>query len=400
MANIQTNPRHIMPRRFFLKLFSVSLIGGYLSACTHKKFFNPDEDILLSGGNFSKANELQNAIIAINLTQKEKRVIETPFLAHSIQINPNNKYSIFCFEKNGRNACEIDLQTQRIIRSLQSEHNQLFSGHASFSSDGKKLYCVEINNKNHQGSISIRHTETFEVIQQLPTLGLSPHDCQLTKENIFTVSNTGKSASGFHQPSLVSIALNTGKLLERIKLESDGTKQDDTNRADLNCGHFVITENKDLVIASAPINSAANTTGKNLYGGVSIRKHNESVSTMSKPEVVIKRMTGEALSIEINQQHSIAAISHPEANLLTFWSIKDKKIVKAFAIENPRGLSQSLDKKDFIVSYGNKPAMANISISDLSPQADSIVQPTHASGEHIINWSKTLREIMPKRVYD
>jgi len=43
--------------------------------------------------------------------------------------------------------------------------------------------------------------------------------------------------------------------------------------------------------------------------------------------------------------------------------------------------------------------MAYISISDLSPQADSIVQPTLASGEHIINWSKTLREIMPTRVY-
>jgi hypothetical protein len=44
--------------------------------------------------------------------------------------------------------------------------------------------------------------------------------------------------------------------------------------------------------------------------------------------------------------------------------------------------------------------MAKVSTSDLMPQADSIVQPTLASGEHLINWSSTLREIMPKRVYD
>ena len=121
---------------------------------------------------------------------------------------------------------------------------------------------------------------------------------------------------------------------------------------------------------------------------------------MKEPEVVIKRMTGEALSIEINQQQSIAAITHPAANLLTFWSIKDKKIIKAFGFENPRGLSQTLDKKYFIVSYGEQPAMAKISTNDLEPQADSIVRPTLASGEHIINWSKTIREIMPARIYD
>ena len=391
MANDHSNPRHPMPRRFFLKFFSVSLIAGHLSACTHKKFFNPDEDILLSGGSFTDDNTTQNALVIINLTQKEKKLIETPFLPHDILIDPNNKYRVFCFEKNGSRACEIDLQTQTVKRTFHSAENRTFSGHAVFSHDGKIIYCVESELNSKQGSISIRDSKTLEIIKQLPTLGLSPHDCQLSKDNVLTVSNTGKSESGFHQPSLVSINLNTEKLVERVKLENDGLYQNG-----LNCGHFKITENNDLVIASAPTESK-NT---DLSGGVSIRKQNESISTMTEPDAVIKRMTGEALSIEINQQQTIAVITHPQANLLTFWSIKDKKIIKAYGFENPRGLSQTLDKKDFIVSYGNKPAMAKISTIDLSPQADSIVQPTLASGEHIINWSETLREIMPKRIYD
>ena len=208
---------------------------------------------------------------------------------------------------------------------------------------------------------------------------------------MLVISNTGKSKTGFHQPSLVYIDLNTEKLIERIKLENSGFYQNG-----LNCGHFKISDNNDLIIASAPTDSH-NT---DLSGGVSIRKQNERVSTMTEPEVVFKRMTGEALGIEINQQQTIAAITHPQANLLTFWSIKDKKIIKAYSFENPRGISQTVDNKDFIVSYGTKPAMAKISTGDLSPQTDSIVQPTHASGEHLINWSKTLREIMPARIYD
>ncbi|MFV9616913.1 MAG: YncE family protein, partial [Gammaproteobacteria bacterium] len=222
MANKHSKHRHTITRRFFLKLFSASLIGGQLAACTHKKFFNPDENILLSGGDFADGNTTQNALLIINLTQKEKRIIETAFLPHGIYINPGNKYSIFCIEKNGHNACEIDLQTQKVKQIFHSTKQQIFSGHAAFSQDGKKIYCVESNLNNKQGSISIRDSKTLETIKQLPTLGLSPHDCQLTNGNVLTVSNTGKSESGFHQPSLVSIDLNTEKLIERIKLESNG----------------------------------------------------------------------------------------------------------------------------------------------------------------------------------
>ena len=381
---------HNIPRRSFLKLFSVGLLSAHLAACTHKKFFNPDENILLSGGSFTDGDAIQNALLIINLTQKEKRIIETHFLPHDILIDPVNKYRILCFEKNGRNACEIDLQTQSVKRTFHSTENRVFSGHAAFSHHGKKIYCIESKLNNKQGSICIRDNKTLETVKQLPTLGLSPHDCQLNKDNVLTVSNTGKSESGFHQPSLVSIDLDTEKLIERIKLENDGLYQNS-----LNCGHFKITGDNDLIIASAPVDSQS--TG--LSGGISIRRQNESITTMTEPDVVIKRMKGEALSIEINQQQTIAAVTHPDANLLTFWSIKDKKIIKAYGFEKPRGLSQTLDKKDFIISYGKKPAMAYISISDLSPQPDSIVQPTLASGEHIINWSKTLREIMPTRVY-
>jgi len=376
----------IIHRRSFLKLISASLITSNLLACTHKKLFNPDENILFSGGSYQEDDLLQNALIIINLTQKEKRLIDTPFLPHHMSLDPNNKYRLLCFEKNGNNACEIDLQTQSVVQHLRIEHNRLFSGHAVFSHDGTKLLSIEYDAENHQGSICIRDSKTFEVIRTLPTLGLLPHDCSLTKDDILIVSNTGRDESGFHQPSLVYIDLDTEKLIERVKLDDEK----------LNCGHFTVTQNNDLVIASAP----NNTEDKSISGGVSIRQQNATVTTMTEPDMVIKRMTGEALGIELNQQYDVIAITHPDANLLTFWSLSEKKLIKAYGIENPRGICQTLDKLHFIISYGKNPAMAKVSTSDLMPQADSIVQPTLASGEHITNWSSLLREIMPKRVYD
>jgi uncharacterized protein len=390
-GNDHDSAHFTIPRRSFLKLITTGLIAGNLLACTHKKFFNPDEDILLSGGSYGDDDELQDALIIINLTQKEKRLIDTPFLPHQICIDPNNKYRVVCFEKNGTNACEIDLQTQLVSGQLLADDKRIFSGHATFTHDGKQILSIESDTENDQGVISFRDSKTFEVIKTLPTLGLLPHDCYLTADDALIVSNTGSDEPGLHQPSLVYIDLATEKLIERIKLDDAGLIN-----GGLNCGHFKVTPDNELVIASAPVN----TEDKTLSGGVSIRKQDGPLTTMTEPELVIKRMTGEALGIEINQHHKIVAITHPDANLLTFWSLADKTLVKAFGIEKPRGICQTLNKQDFIVSYGEIPAMANVSTSDLTPQADSIVQPTLASGEHMINWSTALREIMPKRVYD
>ena len=390
---------HTIRRRTFLKVATAGLLSVSTSACTHKKFFNPDEDIILSGGSYIDSNTTQHALIIINITTQEKRVIDTPFMAHDILIDPNNKYRVYCFEKNGRNAGEIDLQKKVVIRTFHSTEGKNFSGHAAFSKDGENLYCIENNIDNNLdkrlGNIIVRHSKTLATGKQLLTGGLSAHDCHLLDKQTLVVSNAGQSDS--KQPSLINVALDTEKISQHVQTTSDNTHHA------LNYAHFEISKENDLVVASAPLLQQSNDQDNKLItkhsGGVSIKTTDSQLITMSKPEVVIERMTGEALSIEISQHTRIAAITHPDANLLTFWSIDKKEIVKAFGIEKPRGISQTIDGKNFIVSYGNKAAMAQISVSDLTPLPDSIVQPTHASGEHIINWSKTLRKIMPKNLY-
>ena len=102
---------------------------------------------------------------------------------------------------------------------------------------------------------------------------------------------------------------------------------------------------------------------------------------------------------KVDGVYSADPVTHPEANLLTFWSIRDRQIIKAIGIENPRGITQTLDEKNFVISYGEKPAIAYISSNDLTPLAETILQPTFASGDHLLNWSQSLREVMPTRIY-
>jgi len=385
-------------RRHFLNLLSSAVAGSTLglplTGCTHKELLNPDEDILLSGGNYSKFDTPHNALIVINPVQKEKRVIECDFIPHEIIIHPEDKYTIYCFEKDGQQACSVNLRNLSVVQKFQSEPGHLFSGHAVFSGDNKFIYTIETEQQSQQGKIIVRDSVNFEAIKQLPTLGLSPHDCQLLEQDVMVVSNTGQSESKFHQPSLVYIDMKTEKLLSRLKLDDEK----------LNAGHFSITKDDTLVIASAPIREAAiitdgNSRADNTLGGVSIKTADAPVVTMSEPEMVVQRMLGEALGISIDNKNGVAAITHPDANLLTFWSLKDMQVIKAIGIENPRGITQTLDQKNFVISYGIKPAMAYISNKELTPLPETILQPTFASGEHLLNWSLSLREVMPTRIY-
>ena len=381
-------------RRRFLRLLSSAVAGGTLglplTGCTHKELLNPDEDILLSGGNYSEFGTPHKALIIINPVQKEKRVVQCDFIPHEIIIHPQDKYTVYCFERDGHNACTINLQTLSVVQKFQCIDDHQFSGHAVFSKDNKYIYTIESELGSQQGKINIRDAASFESVRLLPTLGLKPHDCQLLEQDIMVVSNTGQSESKFHQPSLVYIDMKSEKLLSRLKLDDES----------LNAGHFLITKNDSLVIASAPVKTAAEENmADDRLGGVSIKLTGEPVITMTEPAAVVQRMRGEALGISINKINGIAAVTHPEANLLTFWSLADRQIIKAIGMENPRGITQTLDENNFVISYGKKPAMAYISSSDLSPLADSILQPTFASGEHLLNWSRSLREVMPTRIY-
>ncbi len=120
---------------------------------------------------------------------------------------------------------------------------------------------------------------------------------------------------------------------------------------------------------------------------------------MSQPEVVINKMTGEALSVAIDNRHNIAAVTHPDGNMVTFWSVDKRELLKAMSVPKPRGVTLSLDEKSFIISYDINTSIVLVSTKDLVASTDSIMQPTYISGSHIYNWSKTLTEIMPTDIY-
>lgn len=374
-----------LDRRHFLKLASLGCLSSTLNltACTHRRFYNPDQNILLGGGRFKQNDKLRHVLAVVNLQQKDNQLVDLDFLPHGIIVDPKNKKRLLTFAKNGAAAAEVDLDSLSMTSELSVSKNRLFNGHGVFDKSGDTLFCTETSISDHKGIINIRDGMNFKVLGEFSTYGDNPHQCQLAADGaVIVVSNAGTADS---PASVCYIDVQSQQLIERVTLSNPR----------LNAGHFEITDNGSLIVTSAPLKNS----GENQAGGVSIRSGKQTMLSMTQPEVILDRMTGEALSIAIDNKQNIAAVTHPEANMVSFWSLNKRELIKAISVPQPRGVTLSLDEKSFIISYDINTSVILVRSKDLSARTDSIYQPSYISGEHLYNWSKILTEIMPKNVY-
>lgn len=371
-----------MKRRTFLQLAGLSGLAASLPAvtgCTHKKFFNPDNDILIGGGRFKQNDELHHVLAIFNLQQRETERVELEFLPHGTIIDPRNKQHLFCFEKNGINAAEIDLASLSERNHFSADDNTIFAGHGAFDPSGDYFYSVETDLGSRQGHISIRDRSGFSIIEQMPSFGQNPHQCQLSDDGkILMIANSGSDDSA---ASLCYIDVQKITVLEKIILDDPS----------IDISHFSRRQNGELVIASAPRQS--DQAGRVSIGSV------KDIMTMTEPGILVEKLLGPALTICIDENHDVAAVCHPQANLVTFWALDKRTLIKAISVPNPRGIALSIDERNYIVSFEVNTSAVLIDTKTLAADTQSIMQPTYASGEHIINWSKTLRKIMPTQVY-
>jgi hypothetical protein len=324
------------------------------------------------------------ALVVINLYQQSKRVIDCGFIPHGIYIHPKDKYRVYCFERDGKNACIINLKTEQVEMTFNATDVRKFSGYATFNQKGDRIYVIEYDQQNFQGSISVFNANDLTVIKQLPTLGLRPESCQLLADSILVINNTGSSQDGFHTPSLVFIDMNSEKLVKRIRLDKPG----------LNAKLF------DIVKPTSVVVSGPTDTAKDQEPGISFIHQDDSVTTSHPASDATKPDSRQPSSMAVDDKQQTVAVTYPDANLLTTWSVEKQSLVKSISMDRPQGIVLSLDNQYYIVSYGRTPSMIKLATATLEPVAESYVQPTFMYSSYLLNWSAELRRVMPGHVYD
>jgi hypothetical protein len=337
-----------------------------------------DGDLILGGGSFIDPGDGRTqrfALAAVDLPRRGAGLVATPFLPHGIAIHPLRPDVVTTFEKIGPGCAEVDLATGQALRFILPTRGRWFYGHGAYSSDGSLLYSTETVNATGEGRIGVRDAATFQYLGDFPTFGDNPHDCRLLDEGrVLLVTNGGGKAGSGRQPCVTYVDVESRTLLDRCDIAGER----------FNTGHLATAGKDGLVVVSAP---RAGLSDQDL-GAVSLRIRGGALVTVADPAEVTARMVGEALSVECHEPSGVAAVTHPNGGMVTWWSTGTGALVKVMDRARPRGVALTRDGARFLVSFGPAAELVEVEARSLEPVPGSAMTQTFLSGSHIFNWTR------------
>lgn len=302
------------------------------------------------------------------------RRIPIGFHAHGFAPSPVQTRRAALFEKKGPGACYVDLVEGAVLETIAPTPGYAFYGHGSYTVDGSALLVVESNLESEQGRIAIRDVVTFEVTAEFPTYGASPHDCRLIDGGrTLVITNGGGPPGSLDPPCVTYVDVKSQKLKEKLIVYESR----------INAGHLDLLGRKHLAVVSAPRDELDQDTN---IGAVLLRSGDQPLVRMVEPVSVTRRMLGESLSVAIHEPTGVVGVTNPKGNLLTFWDLETKTLVKSLDVVSPRGITVTIDRKRFIVSYGPRARLMMISTRTLEGASTAVTGVEGFSGSHLYTW--------------
>lgn len=295
------------------------------------------------------------------------------FMPHGLDFHPYKTNTVVIFEKKGPGACELNLITGR-IRTIKTSTDCHFYGHGVYSKDGTKIFATETVLATGEGLISVRDAKDLQIIGQFPTYGKNPHDCKLVDNGrVLAITNGGGNLTDSSQGCVTYVDVVSQKLIDKFEM-------DDSR---FNTGHLDITQDKELVVVSAP---RLGLPEDNL-GAISVVDQEKHLHALEKPEHIVKRLQAETLSVCIHPEKKIFAATSPRGGFISFWNLLDATFIKSINLDSPRGVILTKDLNHFIISYGAEGSVALVDAKTLSLQNELDVTSAGFSGSHLYLWS-------------
>jgi hypothetical protein len=301
--------------------------------------------------------------------------IRLDFFGHGLAISPGRPREAVLLEKRGRGGCAVDLAERRVVRPITPMGGHVFYGHGAYSRAGDVVFVVEARVESHEGAISIRDSSTFTVLGTLPTYGMAPHDCHLVEGGkTLVVTNGGGPVGSPFLPSVTFVDVATRALLEKHKVL----------HGDCNIGHVAVADDREFAAVSAPRDGLPPKTS---LGGVTLRKRGERSVHMMAPEAVTSRLLGESLSVAIHTPSRTAVATHPDADVVTFWSLDAGGLTTMLELPGPRGVTMTLDQQFYAISHGADARLLLVEARSFRARAERRLGAGIFGGAHLYTWT-------------
>ncbi len=288
------------------------------------------------------------------LNASGERVFSTPLpeRGHGIVTQPHGSLGVIAARRPGYYFLVFDKYTGQIYHHLNSAENRHSYGHVLFSKEGRWLYSSENDFDHARGVISIRDSrDGYKVIDEFPSYGIGPHEMAMLSDKrtlvvanggILTHPDTGRTQLNLDtmSPSLAYIDTQSGKLVELVKLD---------NKLHQNSIRHLAVNHQDQVCFVMQFAGPEN----NHPPLVGLHKLGEQIKLLSAPAQVQMAMRNYCGSVTIDQSGTIAAVSSPRGNIITFWSLVEANYLSRIIIDDGCGIAATKQESEFVITSGN-----------------------------------------------
>ncbi len=276
--------------------------------------------------------------------------VHTGFRGHGLIQRPGDPSRVVMFGRRpGAYAVEVDLDAERITRTLELPANRRLQGHGCFAEDGRLLLTSEADTSTGEGFVGVRDGETFALIRELPTFGIGPHELALMPDGativvanggILTRPDTGAEKLNLDtmRSSLTYLELETGAQRDELRVPEDKASLRHLAVCDDGAVVVVMQVQREVLDHEDPVPLVAVHTP----GG--------SLTPLEDGLELVAAMQDYAGAVAVHDASRVACVTSPRGDLAVFWNIDSGVLLGHHQLHDVCGVTVSSDRRHFVLS--------------------------------------------------
>ncbi|MCG8488460.1 MAG: DUF1513 domain-containing protein [Chromatiales bacterium] len=252
----------------------------------------------------------------------------------------------------GTRAIEVDLKSGDHRQAFECKSNRHLFGHGCFSPDGKFLFTTEAEIDTGRGLIAVRDANSYELLAEMSSHGIGPHELKLLKDGktlvvanggILTHPDTGRKKLNLDSMSsnLCYIDASSGKKLSIHRVTEP--------KASIR--HLDVADDDTVAFAMQFQRSAA--AHDRLVPLAASHRLGNSLHLFEAPEAVTMQMHDYIGSVAINNSNRVVGFTSPKGSIALFWNLNNGTFLGYHRLHDVCGIAVTADEGYFALTSSN-----------------------------------------------
>lgn len=290
--------------------------------------------------------------------------IATGYRGHGVAQDPVRPWEVALFARRpGTEAAVLDLDARRVRARFEAGPNRAFQGHGFYTSDGQHLVTTEAHVETGEGILGVRDVDRLELVAEVATGGIGPHEAILLADGVAAVANgglmtrpqTGRSVLNLDtmDPSLAYVSLEGGELLDQVRApEEKGSLR-----------HLDATERGEVVFGLQIQRAALDHA--DVLPLVGLHRRGESLRMFEGLETTAT-MDDYVGSVAVCAETRVAGCTSPRGDVATFWSLDSGRPIGLHRLFDASGIAHAPAQRAFVLSSSSG-AVHVLNADDITP---------------------------------